>query len=47
MKLEICATCGKTDYIKYSQNWSRPVFQNEILGHIKKKDKFNYILVIF
>ena len=36
-----------TDYIKYSQNWSRPVFQNEILGHIKKKDKFNYSGFIF
>lgn len=30
------------DYIKLSQNWSRSVFQNEILANIKKKHIFKF-----
>jgi len=31
-----------TDFIKFSQNWSRPVFQSEIFNSIKKKDNFKF-----
>ena len=31
-----------TDFIKFSQNWSRPVFQSEIFNNIKKKDNFKF-----
>jgi hypothetical protein len=32
----------QTDYIKFSQNWSRPLFQSEILNNLKKKDNFKF-----
>ena len=31
-----------TDFIKFSQNWSRPVFQSEIFNNIKKKEHFKF-----
>jgi hypothetical protein len=37
----------ETDFIKFSQNWSRPLFQNEVFGNIKKKDKFKYCGMVF
>jgi hypothetical protein len=30
------------DFIKFSQNWSRPIFQSEILNNITKKDNFKF-----
>ena len=41
-------TLSKTqDFIKFTQDWSRPVFQNEVMGNIKKKEQFRYCGCIF
>ena len=41
-------TLSKTqDFIKFTQDWSRSVFQNEVMGNIKKKEQFRYCGCIF